>query len=87
MNKLIESGNLEKTYKVDKDCFVSPVEITVKKDKSVNFALDSRKLINSCTKMRPHMPNMEELLNQISTEKTRPPNEPLWRSKIDLKYG
>ena len=29
MNKLIESGNLEKAYKVDKDCFVSPVEITV----------------------------------------------------------
>ena len=32
------------------------------------------------------MPNVEELLNQISTEKTKVLNEPLWISKVDLKY-
>ena len=42
--------------------------ITVKSDKSVKIALDSQKLNDSCIKMRPYMPNMEELLNQISVE-------------------
>ena len=32
-------------------------------DKSVKLALNSRKLNDSCIKMRPHMPNMEKLLN------------------------
>ena len=68
LEKLIKSGNLEKIKDVDEDCFVSPVVITVKSDKSVKIALDSRKLNDSCIKMRPHMPNMEELLNQISVE-------------------
>ena len=32
------------------------------------------------------MPKMEQILNQISTEKTRVQNEPLWISKIHLEY-
>ena len=71
LQKLIKSGHLEKIKDVDEDCFVSPVVITVKSDKSVKIALDAPKLNDSCVKMRPHMPNMEELLNQISVEITR----------------
>ena len=69
------------------DCFVSPVLITVKKYKSVKIALDSRKLNDSCTKMRPRMTNKEKLLNQISSEITQAPNEPLCISKTDLEYA
>ena len=71
LENLIRTGHLEKINDVDEDCFVSPVVITIKSDKSVKIALDSRKLNDSCIKMRPHMPNMEELLNQISVEITR----------------
>ena len=49
--------------------------------------MDFRKLNNICMKMRPHMPNMEELLYQTLTEVTRLQNESLWISKIDLKYA
>ena len=70
-----------------KHCFVSPVVITVKSDKSVKIALDSRKLNDSCTRMRPHMPNMEELLNQNSMEITRDRTVQLFMSKIDLDYA
>ena len=42
LEKLIKSGHLEKTKDVDEDCFVSPEVITVKSDKSVKTALDSR---------------------------------------------
>ena len=33
------------------------------------------------------MPNMQEILNQISTEITKTQNELLWTSEIDLKYA
>ena len=87
LEKLIKSGHLEKLKDVDEDCFVSPVVITVKSDKSVKIALDSRKLNDSCVKMRPHMPNMEEILNQISVEITRDRTTQLFMSKIDLDYA
>ena len=72
---------------MDEDCFVSPVVITVKNDKSLKIALDSRKLNDSCIKIRPHMPNMEELLNQISVEITKDRTKELMMSKIDLDYA
>ena len=85
--ELIKSGHLVKINDVDENCFVSTVVITVKSDKSVKIALDSRKLNDSCIKMRPHMPNMEELLNQISVEITRDRTVKLFISKIDLDYA
>ena len=36
--KLINFGHLEKIKDIDEDCFVSPVVITVKSDKSVKIA-------------------------------------------------
>ena len=87
LEKVIKSGHLEKINDVDEDCFVSPVVITVKSDKSVKIALDSRKLYDSCIKMRPHMPNMEQILNQISVEITRDRTVKLFISKIDLDYA
>ena len=87
LERLIKSGNLEKINNVDEDCFVSPVVITVKSDKSVKIALDSRKLNDSSVKMRPHTPNMEELLIQISTEITRDRTTQLFISKLDLDYA
>ena len=44
LEKLMKSRHLEKVKNVDEDCFVSPVVITVKNDKSVKIALGSRKL-------------------------------------------
>ena len=87
LEKLIKTGHLEKVKHVNEDCFVSQVVFTVKNDKSVKYALDSRKLNNSCIKIRLHMPNMEELLNQISEEITRDRTKELNRSKIDLDYA
>ena len=52
---LTRTGHLEKINDVDEDCFVSPVVITIKSDKSVKIALYSLEN-DSCNKMRPHMP-------------------------------
>ena len=85
LEKLIKAGHLEKINNVYEDCFVSPVVITVKNDKSVKIALDSRKLNDSCIKRRPHMQNMEELLNQISVEISRDRTLQLFMSKNRLR--
>ena len=84
---LTKSGHLERVKQVDEDCFVSPIVITVKNDKSVKVALDSRNLNDSCIKVRPHMPNKEELLNQLSVEITKDRTNKLMISKLDLDYA
>ena len=54
LEKVTKPGHLEMRKQVDEDCFVSPVVITVKKDKSGNIALDSGKLNDRCIEIRPH---------------------------------
>ena len=87
IEKLTKSGHLERVEQIDEDCFVSPLVITVKNDKSVKIALDSRKLNDSCNKVRPHMPNMEELLKQVSVEILNDRTKKLMMSNIDLDYA
>ena len=58
LEKLIRTGHQEKLNDVDENCFVSPVVITVKSDKSLKITLDLRKLKDSCIKIRPHTPNL-----------------------------
>ena len=59
ISKLIRQGHIEKANNIDEICFVSPAVITVKKDKSVKIALDSRKLNEITIKRKAQMPNME----------------------------
>ena len=86
LKKLIETRHLEKANNTTENCFVSPAVITIKKDKSVKIALDSRKLNEACVKRKATMPNMEELISKISAEITRSDGE-IWMSKIDLDYA
>ena len=68
LDQLIKSGQLERLETIEEDCLLSPVKITVRKDKAVKTTLEARKLNESCLKKRPHMQNMDELVNQISDE-------------------
>ena len=86
IEKLIAKGHLEKADKTTANCFISPAVITIKKDKSVKIALDSRKLNEACIKRKAAMPNMEELLSKISAKNTKGDGE-IWMSKIDLDYA
>ena len=86
LEKLFKSGHLEKADKTTENCFISPAVITIKKDKSVKIALDSRKLNEACIKRKAAMPNMEELVGKISAKITDGEGE-IWMSKIDLDYA
>ena len=87
LEKLAKSGHLEKVKQVDEASFVSPVVLTVKNDKSVKIALNSRKSSDSCVNFLPHKPKTEELPNQISVGTTNDRAEELMISKIDLAYA
>ena len=87
LKKLQKSGHLEKATGINEDCFVSPAVITVKKDKSIKIALDSRKLNDVSIKRKAQMPNMEELLSRISRRKTDGETDTIWISKLDLDYA
>ena len=86
LEKLIKSGHIEKADETTENCFISPAVITIKKDKSVKIALDSRKLNEACVKRKAAMPNMEELMSKISAKITNGEGE-IWMSKIDLDYA
>ena len=87
IEKLKSQGHIEKANDIDENCFVSPAVITVKKDKSVKTALDSRKLNENTVKRKPQMPNMEELISRISRKIADGPADEIWTSKLDLDYA
>ena len=82
LERLIEKGHVEETDETTENFFMSPAVITIKKDRSVKIALDSRKLNESCKK-KTTMPNMEKLISLISAKITKNEGE-LWISKIKL---
>ena len=87
ITKLMKQGHIEKANNIDENCFVSPAVITVKKDKSVKIALDSRKLNEITIKRKAQMPNMEELISRISRKIADGPADEIWTSKLDLDYA
>ena len=86
LDKLIGKGHLETADKTTENCFISHAVITIKKDKSVKIARDSRKLNEACIKRKAAMANMKELISKISTKINKGEGE-IWMSKIDLDYA
>ena len=84
INKITQSGHLEKKEKVEENCFVSLLVLTLKDDKSVKLALGSRNSNDSFINKRQQMRKMNNLRHQLSTTKTRLQNEPIWVMMIDL---
>ena len=56
--KFLKEGHIEKVDKIQDKVFIRPTVITVKKDKSVKFALDARALNESIAKHKYQMPNL-----------------------------
>ena len=71
------------------DVYISPVVITVKKDKSVKLALDSKKLNKAIHKNKYQMQSIDHLIDAVAlyiSERGKSPGT-YWFSKIDLKYA
>ena len=66
LKKLSEQGHIEKLQECSDKNFISPIVITVKKDKSVKAALDSKVLNKAIHKNKYQMPNIDSLIDSIS---------------------
>ena len=87
IKRLIKNGYLERAREITENCFVSPAVITVKKDKSVKIALDSRTLNEATIKRKAQMPNMEELISKISRKISEEKEGEIWLTKLDFDYA
>ena len=89
LQKLIDEKQIIKLDKCSDELFISPVVITVKKDKSVKIALDSKKLNDAIHKNKYQMQSIDHLMDSVAvfiSERKNKPGQYLF-SKIDLKYA
>ena len=88
LKKLSEQGHIEKVQECSDKNFISPIVITVKKDKSVKLALDSKVLNKAIHKNKYQMPNIDTLIDSISQHiNDSNHRENVYFSTIDLKYA
>ena len=86
IKKLLKEGHIEKVDKIQDDVFIQMTVITVKKDKSVNIALDARALNQSIAKDKYQMPNLENLFDMIAEKLDKEEGE-AWYSSVDMTYA
>ena len=89
LNKLIEDKQIIKLDKCSDEYFISPVVITVKHDKSIKIALDSKQLNEAIHKNKYQMQSIDHLMDTIACKISELKQKPgtLYFSKIDLKYA
>ena len=87
--KLIDEKQSIKLDNCSDELFISPVVITLKKDKTVKIAPDSKKLNDAIHKNKYQMQSIDNLMDSVAvfiSERKNKPGQYLF-SKIDLKYA
>ena len=89
LEKLIEDKQIMRLEKCSDEYFISRVEITVKKDKSVKIALDSKELNDALHKNKYQMQSIDHLIDAVANYISERSTEQgtFYFSKIDLKYA
>ena len=88
IDKLLEQGHIQKLEECSDNHFVSPIVITVKKDGSVKFSLESRELNKQVQKNKYQMPNIEELMSIVGqTISERKQGDDVFFTTMDLTYA
>ena len=87
LEKLLNEGHIEKLNNCSDQFFVSPIVITVKKDKSIKIALDSKILNKAIHKNKYQMPNIDSLIQTISQTLSTAPQETAYFTILDLQYA
>ena len=66
IDKLLTEGYSRRVEKMIDEVFIQPVVVTVKKEKNVKLALDSRCLNNAIQKEKYQMPILDNLMEQVA---------------------
>ena len=88
MKKRSVQGHIDKLQECSDKNFISPIVITVRKDKSVKLALDSKVLNKAINKNNYQMPNIDSLIDSISQHiNNSNQGDDVYFLTIDLKYA
>ena len=67
--------------------FISPIAITVKKDRSFKIVLDSKILNKSIHKNKYRMPNIDSLIKKVFQTMSNASQETAYFTTLDLQYA
>ena len=88
LKKLLAEKHIIKLNSCSDKNFISLIVITVKRDKTVKLALNSKLLNKSNHKMKYQMPNSDNLIDTIRQNlNTNASHETAYVSNLDLKYA
>ena len=87
INGLMEAGHIRKNDKTTDQMFIQPVVITVKKDRIVKIALDARSHNNAFLESKHRMPNLENLMENISEIVYENNGAEVLFSSLDMLYA
>ena len=87
LKRLLKHGYVGRATEILADSFLIPLVITVKKNKSVKIALESRKLHEITVMRKAQMPNMEELISRISRKISEGSDNEILATKLDFDYA
>ena len=88
LKKLFDEKHIIKLNSSSDKNFISPIVITVKRDKTVKLALDSKILNKSIHKNKYQMPNIDNLIGTIQQNlNTTPSQETAYFSTLGLEYA
>ena len=88
LKKLLDEKHIIKLNSCSNKNFILPIVITVKRDKTVKLALDSKILNKSIHKNKYQMPNIDNLTETIQQNlNTNASQETAYFSTLDFKYA
>ena len=88
LKKILDEKHIKKLNSCSDKNFISPILITVKRDKTVKLALDSKILNKSIHKNKYQLPNIDNLIDTIQQNiNTTASQETAYFSTLDLKYA
>ena len=85
LEKILNEGHIEKLNNCSDQFFISPIVFTVKKDKSIKIALDSKILNKAIHKNKYQMPNIDSLIQTILQTLSTAPQETAYFTTLDLQ--
>ena len=80
-------GHITKLDKCSSHCFIAPISITFKKSCSIKLALDAKLIIRQLFKNKYQIPNVDELMIEVSQFFTENKEGTLYFMKLDLEYA
>ena len=88
LKKLQENGNIIKLDKCSDKNFISPIVITIKRDKTIKLAMDSKVINKAIHKNKYQMQNIDCLMDNIAQSISESSHEgEVLFSTIDLRYA